>query len=407
MRLSFRFHRGLAFGGAFMATGLLTGVSHAQPDAGPRGAFAPPPRPITLDELHQIAGGPTLVTLNKKNVTIPELSRLLVPHYQPPTPETLARLTKDAPAKEPRTSVDIDWKQLPYWKAMSESEKLTGMHWQPYYFEYGLLPIAYNGFTDTDARVALENPFFKVLAHSLSHKEERLALMKPGRDAPRLGMNSTYLTMLLEVDPKLRVASYELRITQARTAAGQVLTLPTDLRAGTGLSLGGDLIDGLAILPQTLPWSLSSGTVLSHLQGTLRVVLITASSTWRIPDVQAAPRFSRVVGDREITLLGFETVGGGLVLQKHTKVVQGAPGGPEVLGGPQLRDSQGNALFQHGISTSFNSVLDGAAGPAIQLQYGPKNPNVKLQGPFSLEWEFPTETRTFEAPFELRDIVIP
>lgn len=79
---------------------------------------------ITLDELQTLFDGPTLITLTGKDLPIDDVvntfySTANLSHGKinwfglPDTPKTLT----------------VDWKEVPFWTAARELEKLTGLRW--------------------------------------------------------------------------------------------------------------------------------------------------------------------------------------------------------------------------------------------------------------------------------------
>ncbi|RYG55220.1 hypothetical protein EON80_30950, partial [bacterium] len=195
---------------------LLTGLSSltllpqmvlAQPDTNPRGMVPIPEKPpLTIEELDKLTGGPTKITFAGQNVALAEVVKAL----QSAATGAPVFGTPVLPAKAPAT-ISVDWKDVPFWDAAREVEKLTGLRWaqSP---QSGLTLVGATAADGADLNGLLigETPYAKVYAGSIWHTAVTNASIA-GKEVAVPPADTTRMTVTVYLDPKLKALPNSLR----------------------------------------------------------------------------------------------------------------------------------------------------------------------------------------------------
>jgi hypothetical protein len=420
----------------------------AQPDAGSRGIVAlPEAKPLTLEELQNLTGGPTLVTARADNLPTDKIVEI----FKQAAGNTGTALTN---IKDP-TPLSVDWQEVPFWEAAREVEDLTGQFWfQEPQGVLNLRPYLAAGPVEPglDGLLVADTPFVKIYANSISHNVTLQTSLSPRKANVPPTADGTLMNLMVYLDPKIRVESGSLQIAELRMGPGNVTPLahPSarvfDLFRSRAAPL--PLISPLTL---ALPPDLRSGTVLPKVAGTVRMAVVTQSQKWKIDDLLAAQEAAQTVGTVHYTLVKTEVVGNQLKLHieveqdaqnRGTVTVGGPPAlvvpgmqpeppravtvGPAVAVGemfaargkpvyvasslhvPRILDGQGRQLYNSGSTSTVQPAVGNRVKTKTEMTFNlaPFN-GEPANGPFSMEWSFPITSRNLDIPFEMHDIAVP
>ncbi|MBW3637722.1 MAG: hypothetical protein KY445_14850, partial [Armatimonadetes bacterium] len=381
----------------------------AQPDDTPRTirspqnapvgapAVVPDPPLITPAELQTLTGGPTLVTFSGQDVPVKEVVQALLDAAKIPPSRF------EAPVGRIKT-LTVDWKEVPFWSAASEVEKQSGGYWALYGDTLSLVadqravqipnltrimgvstvPPSLNGI------LATQTPFVTIVANSLSRTTTRTTHLGEQRAPLQAVPDRTQLALSAYFDPKLKVRSVALRDLKfqerdnAPVIQGRQIRDLFTIRRRNG---------GTLISPQTvqIPAEITAGTTMARLSGVLHSEIIAASQTWTIPDLTAAPKTTRTFGANQYTLESAEIRDNQLTLRLSAQL----PVDFSTFDSVSVRDAQGRNL-----PGGANRVSSQNAEFTFRFPEA-------FQGPYTLEWVIPTEVRSLDVPFELRDVPVP
>ncbi len=391
----------------------------AQPDDTPRTikspqnfpvgapAVVPDPPVITLAELQNLIGGPTLISFSGQDVPLADVVKVI---------QDGARMPAEVLNTRQKQPLSVDWEDVPFWTAAQEVEKQTGERWDPRLGEGMTLSNAqFRQRTTGEAprfglngRVGADTPFVKIIADSISRSSSRTMRLGAAEGPLKAEPASTQLTLTTYFDPKLGVQSASLRELKFQPQSTRIIA------GRAGYHFGNFGIGGRSNLSSpftvSLPAELRSGTMLASISGTLHTVLISASQPWKVPDVVATPKATQTAGESRYSLESAELRADRLTLSVSALVppTQGqAIGGFRPFGNLRVRDAQGRDLMPMG-SSSRRTTEGGKAKYAGEFSFRLRSvKDEPLEGPFSLDWPLITEVRSLDVPFELRDVPVP
>jgi hypothetical protein len=396
--------------GALSPLFLLVQSAIAQPDAATRSIFppapAPAPRPLTIAELQTLTGGPTLLTFTGRDVATNDVIKLFLAVSNLSAEKTFVINSKDTPK-----TISVDWKDVPFWTAAQEVEKLTTLRWNTRLNSgLGLLPPSFGNLGSLRGRLGAETPLVKIVVSSISRFSNTTRSLETEAEEPLpvTTLQSAQLLMSVYFDPKLKIDSGSIQGLKIQTEEGVVNEGQREL----GLDNMGRSNNLIAQINLPLPTAVRSGTTLTRVSGTLRTILSLASQTWKVSDLTAALPDKQIAGPVEYQFEGAAVEGNQLKIQMSALVVQNPaalPNTNKTFSGFSVRDAQGREVSSGGeMSTGIERVLNGHVKLRGAFSYPLKNRQGEvLEGPFSLEWPLSTETRVLDVPFELRDILVP
>ncbi len=396
-----------------LALALTSRPLAAQPDDTPRTIKSPQNAPvgvpvvvpdpplITAAELQTLTGGPTLVTFSAQDVPVQEVAQALRDAAKMP-PSRFG-----TPTGRVKT-VTVDWKEVPFWSAASEVEKQSGGYWTRYGDTLGLVldPQAVlipnltritglnSAAPSLNGIMAAQTPFVTLVANSLSRTSTRTTHLGEQGAPLQAVPDRTQLALSAYFDPKLKVRSVVLRDLKfwerenAPAIAGR--QTPDFFRIGPGGQ--SNLISSQTV---QIPAEIAAGTTLARVTGVLHSVVVTASQSLTAPDLAAATKTTRTIGAHEYTLESAEVRDNQITVRLSAQLPAEPRATFSAFETLRVRDAQGRDL----------------AGGLTRLEGQKAEFNFRfteaLQGPYSLEWIIPTETRSLDVPFELRDVPVP
>jgi hypothetical protein len=403
--------RHLARSAAFIAVSSLCHPLLAQPE-GVQGdaVLLAPPAPLSAEELQKIAGGPTLITFTGKDVPVQDVVAIFrkAVGLSPDDSFSFGR-NKGAPKV-----ISVDWKEVPFWDAAREVEALTGLMWQPQFYDrLSLTAMAAKG-GGLNGRLVADTPYFKMIAAEIQHStSSRLDLFPARKKKPQWSSDSTQLTLMLYQDPKFFLEAGSVWISDLKTSvtglASQVDCSEDSYYPGSSL-----FFKFYAPLGPGLP----TGTRVATLTGTVHAEIALSKQIWKLADLTEATEAKVTIGTGEYTFERAVVQGRDLIIN-----LKASPG---VASQPHPNRSRNTSLNAPEMTFVHVDVLDGQGhklrrngAPQLSPGSGPQSRKAQMRfvlttfdgkplpGPYSLEWTVATATRPVEIPLELKDLVIP
>ncbi len=364
----------------------------------------PEPPPITVEELQNLNGGPTLLNFDGRELDVNEVLKPLV------------SASGGAPSNNPPIrgypKTNIDWNQTPFWDAMHDVETRFAVRWDlrsAAGSQEALVPVKPGGaarpgeLPELEGRIAAQNSFVRVVANAFSRTTLRFARLGETDTPLQTRPSRASLAISAYFDPKLQVFAISSQKIQW-FLAGDVPALDGGLISiPTRTSVGGNFIVARQLL--ALPAAIAPGTRLFRLTGVLHTIIGAPADRWEVPDLGAIQQSEHVVGPVRYRV---ESV----ALTKEKLSVR--------LSAPRFADLP----QKYNIFKPFDSVrARDAAGfllPLINCSFRYEDRsyaefnfavldsrNQPIPGPYSLVWTIPTELRSLDVPFELRDVIVP
>jgi hypothetical protein len=265
-------------------------VALAQPDTGPRGIVAIPEKPpLTPEELDKMTGGPTLVTYAGQNVPLLDI----IDFFQKASGQGAGQ-TRRPPVfpKEYPATISVDWKDVPFWTAAAEVEKLTGLRWTQNGFNgLTLVPANPTQNADLGGFLVAETPYLKIYGGTVWHTKVSGASLS-SQTPPAGPADTTTVNLALYLDPKIKIVGaprvMDLKVPGIEVAPPAAVPMTAINRLNIQTLLNGALQGGASlIVPVTLdlPNGIASGTTLPSVTANLRLAAAVSSKVWKIDDL--------------------------------------------------------------------------------------------------------------------------
>lgn len=363
----------------------------------PERVAPPDPAPISPAQLQTLLGGPTLVTFQGADVPIDDAVKALFDAAALP-------VSNFGDGGEKKT-VSVDWQGTPFWIAAAELEKLSGKVFDGR-FGNGLTLNRFGRGAEVglDGALAAQTPFVTLVAGTLTRTSTRSVGF--GGKTPRTEPDQTRITMAAYLDPKLTVQSSVPRALKLRKEGETAVIAGQDNRFGYsyfGRSNSGPISQ--IVLP--LPAEATPGTKFSSISGVLHSVIVAGTQPFNVPDLIAAPKATKTVGQTEYALQSAVVEGDQITLRLSAVTAEAAArnfgfNSVSAFSSLRVRGAQNQELRPAGSSSR--------GGPKAQGDFSFSLKNAKgeaIPGPYSLDWPIVTELKSLDVPFELRDVVIP
>lgn len=452
----------LAVGASLCLLVVLPHQVVAQPDAGPRNIVPSAPMPpLSSAEIEKGVGGPTTVTYSGRSVAVAEVIKVLLNVAG----QDVSWQNLTAPEITAAPRISVDWKDKPFWDAAREVETLTGMRWsQTPQGGMALVRAAVSDGANLNGQLLVDSPYVKIHLDCVTHTAVSRTISAEA-NALVAANDTVRLRAFAYFDPKLKVQGGTLEIRDIRLPTGTALPQeqtfatggptqamrPFDWRNnGVGGSRRGfSLLEPLTI---ELPNGLSSGTTISKISATARFTTALGDKKWVIDDLLNAADAQEVFEKAIYTVIGATVEGNQLKVRlqvERDKRLAGKEGGldnvpttpfdmgaanavgdnfilngfggnmgrmPNQMGSfrttPQsrafsemrVRDANGRLLNSQGMSSNNSS---GENRTKTETTFTYNLGETPAKGPFSMEWNLPSEPRTVDIPFELKNVHIP
>ncbi|RYG70631.1 hypothetical protein EON80_07385 [bacterium] len=407
----------LTLGSALLFSPLFSQLALAQPEVAPRAMVQTPPKPpLTAEALQKLTGEPTLITFSGQDVPLKDIVALF-------RKAANREVSQAFPVMEVGGKpISVNWKDVPYWTAAQEVEKLTGLRWSAQ--NGGLLnlhPAGTGQGSGLGGLVVADTPYIKVVANTLTHSNVKTVEYGPQDSVALPQDDSIYLSLTVYLDPKLRTENNGVRVFGARTSVSKA-TLPGLYSSSSGVNQGGPLIVTINL---SLNRGIQPGTRIATLNGKIQARVELTSETFKVDDLIANPKDRKAVGNDELLLEN--AIIDGQTLKLSLTAFQPIPPDGNVFGMRQIPSFYRNPFGLFGKVRVFdgqrrelpgggNSMNGGreeggrrkTSGQFPFNLFGSGGPNAQpFEGPFSMEWTVPTEMGLVEIPFEMRDFLVP
>ena len=360
---------------------------------------------ISLEELNQIIGGPTLISLHFKNAPAMTVFRALAQQAKMEIKATFID-----PAKDLRpVSIDID--EQPFWLAVRQVCAQSGAE---LYQGFGKdIIIAPNGDLSLSGGPFVQHGPIMVVAAS-TRREKRWQYFAPAGPSATKRETQREIQLTIIVDPKLRLLSNlpPLRFTTAVDEKGRTIFQPkSGISAnGTSFTLNAHMRFGSTV-------GFAESQRLAKLTGQTKLFLALGMENWQIDDVLQAKNAMRVVqrGGEDVSyaLLGVRPTDQNyevrLSIARREFAWQNQDQVP-AAGDFQLRvhlyDAQ-NREFRR--ATFAQRVEENADTVFLTVPFARGSGDAKDQSgiPQKLVVEIPRMVRAVELPFEFTDLPLP
>ena len=359
---------------------------------------APPTVALTAEEAYALIAKPTRVTLHVKNApaqrVLDELSQ------QSGLSLRLQQSDDDGPL--PAVTLDLD--NVASWEAIHAVARQLHMEMYVDAPQQAIMfyPDRRSGLRGTPI---VHGPI--LLAFDFADRPQANARpLRAGQAPPNPDVVNVISRII--VDPRLRVGNTRLQITKVSDGQGHSLPAPLELDFG-----GSAMTTGSVLLPPTL----TAGSRLERLKGSLRLQVASKTEAWEVPDILRAKGVTKIVGDVRFTIEELKQSGETYQLQLTLSPrdpngrLAGAPADLVRAARLRLQDSRGRDLAYMGIGAS-----GGQESHKVRLYFEPASPGgtpgettapADSGAPAKLLGETALETQEVEVPFDLTDLRLP
>jgi hypothetical protein len=369
---------------------------------------------ITTDELQALIGGPTLVNFAGTNVPAKAAIQALASTVKgkPTAYSEVVNQRIDALG-----NISVDWKDMPFWEAARDVEYMADGRWHA---GFGGSPdfLPNDGGQDQNQEIGLgldglpgaETAFVKVVASSLTRTSRSKVFVGDNEALGAATPDRIVFVMNTYHDPKLNILAVLARQLKFQSKPNAPVVDSSRVHGGVYLSYHSngtavskhyvDFPEGMAIGPKSRFFRVS---------GVLHTVIATTSETWNIPDMVAAGKVTRTIAGGQYSLDNVEIKNNRLTAKLTVSRPAGQKGltiqSVRISSNPiQVRDAQGRELHTYVSTASFeeNGTMKGELLVNLRTD---KNENAV--GPYSFEWIVPTQERSYDVPFEFRNLPMP
>lgn len=357
--------------------------------------FVPPPDPplITPEELQTLTGGPTLVTLSGRDLSLEDVKKALFEAARLPQP--------NFGFPDEKQTLTVDWNNLPFWSAAADVEKQTKAKWSSS-FRGGLALHRYGPGSGVglDGQIAAQTPLVTLVANSIS-RTTTLTTLFGTEAAPPARPDMVQIALAAYFDPKLPVQNNAIRSLKLQKQGEDALVVGQDNRMGFGYNGGsGPMTQVNFSLPQTI----TPGTTFSRISGILHNEVVTATLPFKVPDLLATPTATQIAGAMTYEVRGVTIEEETLTVRVEIKSAEAGQNNRvfrvgNAFSSLRVRDAQGRELL---------STRGSSSGDRGEFSFRLKDfKGAATTGPYSLDWPIVTQVKSLDVPFELRDVTVP
>jgi hypothetical protein len=384
----------------------LIGSALAQPPMPPK-APRPAAPPITQQELERGAGGPTLITLHFKDVTIQDILGEL---SKQSGLRVRANFWSDEQRKK-KYSLDMD--KMPFWQAVKEIGDKLKLFPQQWGGQSGLV-LSPDSDGSSGGSVQLNTPLLSIVAKTLTRTHTINYKAKSTADQPE-PPNMSLQTAIL-IDPKLRLLNNAARATV------------TEIVDEKGKSLKGDQNDiyiygetpSLWQMQVPLKYSTTMGKKLARLSGSFHAFVVARFETWDIPDVMKAKGATKIVkiGTKDETYTLEDITKNGDSIQVRISVKRALeiapPPADTTAEGQQLkyarRDWSRWMRLEDAKGNQYQGYNSGGSEDEMNFTFNSNQQfpgDMKAEDPQKMQIDIPLDFRLLDVPFEFKDLLLP